>query len=136
MRKRERNLAIGALVAAGIGYAAGLLTAPKSGKETRKDIQQTAVKAKKEAEKRMKLLHADISQLIKDGSARLNSASGTAKTELKEALDHARHAKDKAREVLSAIHEGEADDIDLKKALKELQNAKDHLKKFVKKHAS
>ena len=37
--------------AAAAGFAAGILTAPKSGKETRKDLKKTAVKLKADTEK-------------------------------------------------------------------------------------
>ena len=45
MSKRSRNFALGTAVAAAVGYLAGVLSAPKSGKETRKDIARTASKA-------------------------------------------------------------------------------------------
>jgi gas vesicle protein len=44
--RRDRNsstfkrVAIGSAVAAAAGYVAGVLTAPKSGKATRKDVQE------------------------------------------------------------------------------------------------
>ena len=37
--------------AAAAGFAAGILTAPKSGKETRKDLKKKAVKLKADTEK-------------------------------------------------------------------------------------
>ncbi len=37
--------------AAAAGFAAGILTAPKSGKETRKDLKKKAVKLKSDTEK-------------------------------------------------------------------------------------
>jgi gas vesicle protein len=43
------KFAIGALLGAAAGFVAGILTAPKSGKETREDIKDTAVKAKNTA---------------------------------------------------------------------------------------
>lgn len=49
--KKGTKYALGTAVAAGIGYVAGILTAPKSGKETRQNIQDQAIKAKKESEK-------------------------------------------------------------------------------------
>lgn len=131
MRKRDRNVAIGTLIAAGLGYAAGVLTAPKSGKETRKDIQRTAIKAKTEAEKKLKTLHSELSTLITTGKKKAKDAKSTTKTELSEALAKAQAAKEKAREILSAVHEGDAADKDLQKAIKEVNNAIEHLKKYV-----
>lgn len=46
------KFALGALIGAAIGAAAGILTAPKSGKETRADIKAKATEAKKDVEKK------------------------------------------------------------------------------------
>lgn len=131
-KQRAGKLAMGAALAAGIGYAAGILTAPKSGKQTRRDLQKAAVKAKKEAEARLKVLHSDLSDLIAKGKKQTKTATSKAKSELDEALVKAQAAKDKARQLLSAVHEGEADDKDLQKAIDEVKKATKHLKSFVK----
>lgn len=133
MSKRERNFAVGAIIAAGIGYVAGILTAPKSGKETRQDIKNVALEVKKEAEAKLKVLSAELSKLIAEGTERLTVLAGKAKAELEQAIKRAQEAKQKVHEVLSAIHEGEADDADLEKAVKEANKALEHLKTFVKK---
>jgi gas vesicle protein len=39
---KSSKIAIGAIVGAGIGIVAGILTAPKSGRETRDDIKRKA----------------------------------------------------------------------------------------------
>ena len=59
MAKNTGKWAAGAVVAGVAGYVAGILTAPKSGKETREDIKHAATKAKTEAEKKLKELHSD-----------------------------------------------------------------------------
>lgn len=46
---KTNKLALGAIVGAAVGIAAGILTAPKSGKETRDDIKQKASDAKRKA---------------------------------------------------------------------------------------
>lgn len=135
MNKKSRNLAITAVFLSVLGYIAGLLTAPKSGRETRKDIQKKALKAKTDAEKKLKKLHSELSSLIDDGKKRAGKAKSKAETELSKALDKAGYAKDKAREVLSAVHEGDADDKDLQQAIKEVNSAIEHLKKYVKKES-
>lgn len=126
-----RNVAIGAALAAGAGYVAGILTAPKSGKETRKDIQKTAIKAKSEAEKRLKILHSELNDLIAKAKVTVKNVSEGKKDDLTEAIAKAVAAKEKAREVLSALHEGDADDKDLKKAMADVSSAVEHLKKYV-----
>ena len=133
MRKRDRNVAIGTLIAAGIGYAAGVLTAPKSGKETRKDLQLAAVRAKKEAEKKFKNLHTELSKLIAAAKKHGKQLAGSKKTEFEKAIDKAQAAKKKVGVILSAIHEGEAEDDDLQQAIDEVNKAIEHLRKYVEK---
>lgn len=133
MRKRSTNLALGAVLLAGIGYAAGILTAPKSGKETRKDIQRAAVRAKTEAEDKLKDLTAELADLIEQGKRKAKDVKETAKIDYVEMLGHAQHARQKARELLSALHEGDAEDKDLKRAIDEVNKAIDHLKTYIKK---
>jgi gas vesicle protein len=124
-------MAMGALVAAGIGYAIGVLTAPKSGKETRKDIQLAAQKARMNAEKNLKGLYGELTELIASGKMLAKSTKNSAKTDLTAALAKAQVAKDKARTVLSAFREGDADDEDLQVAVKEAKLALTHLRKYL-----
>lgn len=126
-------VATGALLAAGAGYLAGILTAPKSGKETRQDIAKNASKARVDAEKQLKKMHSELGDLIKDGETASKKAGSKAKDELNTAVDKAKVAKDKAREILSALHDGDADDPNLQKALKEVKLAKSNLAKYLKK---
>lgn len=133
MGSNRKKFALGVALAAGIGYAAGLLTAPKSGKTTRRKLGKVALKTKREVETKIKSMHSEISDLIKTSNQKLKSLTGTAKTELQQALKTAQAAKSKARDVLSAIHEGEADDTDLDTAVKDLKKSITHLKKFAKK---
>lgn len=131
-KRRTGKLALGAAVAAGIGYAAGVLTAPKSGKETRKEIQSSALKVKREAEARLKTMHSNLTSLIGKVKHQSVNLGKKAQDELDKALDQANTAKDKAREILSAIHEGEANDSELQAAIDDVKRATDHLKSFVK----
>ncbi len=133
MGKRERNFAFGALIAAGAGYIAGVLTAPKSGKETRKDIAKNASKAKTEGEKQLKKLHSEINELIDVADKKSKTAKVKADKELQKALERAKEAKQKARLLLSALHDGDADDPNLKEVIKEVKAAKANLAKFLKK---
>lgn len=135
MSKDVRKFALGAVVLGMIGYVAGILTAPKSGRETRKDISDKAIKAKTEAEKRLKVAHSDLDKLITKGKKMADTAKYSAKTGLADSMDKAQKAKEKAREMLSAMHEGAADDKDLQKAIVEVNSAIDHLKKYVAKDA-
>ena len=59
-----RKFAIGAALTAVAGYVAGVLTAPKSGKETRDDIKNKAVETYTTAEKELKKLHTELADVI------------------------------------------------------------------------
>lgn len=131
MSKTSKRLAVSTFVAAAAGYVAGVLTAPKSGKETRKDIQQAASKAKTEAERNLKNLHSELDNLIIQGKEKVSDLKSKAKADLVGALATAKIAKEKARELLTALHDGDADDKDLKKAVKDVNKAITHLKKYL-----
>lgn len=136
MAKRSGNLALGGLLLAGAGYLVGILTAPKSGKETRKDIKKAANNAVTVAEKDLKKLHSELSQLIAQGKKKAKTAGVKAKSGLDAALDRGVVAKEKARELLSAIHEGDSNDKDLQKAIVEVNKAIDHLKTYINKNTN
>ncbi len=133
MGKKERNIAVGAIEGAVAGYLAGFLTAKKSGKETRKDIADATIKAKKQAEKTIKGLHTTLAEMLKEGEDLLKSTKSGAKEGFIKALESAKAARDNTREVLSAIHEGDADDKDLANAITEANKAIEHLKTYLKK---
>ncbi len=136
MSRKGSNLkrfAIGSAVAAGAGYLAGILTAPKSGKETRADVRNTANESIAQAEKELKRLHTELGKVIDEARVNGDRFSAKAKNELAELVDNAKDTKEKVREVISAIHEGDAEDADLKKAVKQADTSIKHLRKFLKK---
>jgi gas vesicle protein len=130
MQKRSK-VALGTALAAGAGYVVGVLTAPKSGRETRKDIRKKAVQAKTEAEHKLKDAHSELNKVIDEANAKIKTSKDKATIEVTEAVAKAEAARQKARELLSAIHEGEAEDADLKKADDEAKSALTHLKKYI-----
>jgi gas vesicle protein len=133
MAKTFKNLAIGTLVAAAAGYVAGVLTAPKSGKETRQDIKDKVEATRSEGEKQLKRLHTELAELLDQAKAKGNTAKGKAKDEYADLSDKAIKAKQKTRELLSAVHEGEVDDKDLQKAVDQASKAIKHLKTYLSK---
>lgn len=135
MGKKNRNVALGTLLIGLTGYAVGLLTAPKSGKETRRHLQKKATQAKTQAEKKLKTLHSELTEHIAEGRIRLAKAKSDVRLKYADALDKAQLAKEKAREILSAVHEGDADDKDLEAAIREVNSAIEHLKKYASKNA-
>lgn len=132
MSKGEgKKIAIGAAIAGVTGYLAGILTAPKSGKETREDVKNTAVKAKTEAEKQLKRLHGELTSVIETAKKGVLRAKDVADKDFDKAVEVAVKAKDKAREMLTSIHEGGSDDKDLEKAIEEANAAVNHLRSFL-----
>lgn len=128
-----KQLALGSVVAAVAGYLAGVLTAPKSGRETRQDIKDATDRERAQAEKELKRVHTELDRKIKEARAGSSKLSVKAQEELNETVERAKNAKEKAREVLSAIHEGDAEDKDLSKAVKNAETALKHLRKYLKK---
>lgn len=128
MSKTAKRFAIGAVVAGSLGYFAGILTAPKSGKETRKDIKKEVNKRLSEAERELKILLIDLNKIIDDAKVAVEKLSGTAQKELTDLIEKAKLTKEKARNVLSAVHEGDAEDKDLNSAIKDASAAIDHIK--------
>jgi gas vesicle protein len=133
MGKLAKKFAIGALIAGSVGYVAGILTAPKSGQETRKDIKNEVTKRISEAEKELKVLLVDLNKIIDEAKNVADKFSGTARKDLDELVSVAKESKEKARKLLSAVHEGDAEDKELHTAIKEANAAIDHIKDFLKK---
>lgn len=133
MGKTLKKFAIFAALAAALGYVAGILTAPKSGKETREDIKEAAQKGMSEAEKQLKKVLAELSDRIDELKQQGEKLGDRAAKEMNVLIERGKVARDKAREVLSAIHEGDADDEDLKEAVTQATEALDHLKDYLKK---
>jgi gas vesicle protein len=130
---KKSNFTLGALIAASVGYLAGILTAPKSGSATRKDIAKNASKAKTQGEKQLKKLYKELDVQIKAGERQIKNTKTKADAELKKAVDSAKKSQKKAKLLLSALHEGDAEDPDLKAIVNETKKARADLKKFLKK---
>jgi len=126
-----KAFAIGAALSALAGYVAGVLTAPKSGRETRADIRNRAQAGYAVAEKELKKLHTELTDVLNEVGDRIESFKN--RKDVDEALRKGQHAKQKAREVLSTLHDGEAEDVDLRKAIKDATDAIEHLRNFLKK---
>lgn len=131
MEKNTKKFAIGTAIAAVAGYLAGILTAPKSGKETRQDVKNTAIKAKTEAEKDLKKLHSEITDQINRAKKIATKFGDDHKKDIDKLMSKASVAKEKAREVLSAVHDGKSDNKELSAVIKDINNATDELRKYL-----
>lgn len=127
-----RKIAIGSVIAGGIGYLAGILTAPKSGKQTRKQIADTAENVAKDVEDQLHDLNDELKDLIKSTKVKTISLSSSARAEFNEAVVRAKDAQNKTAQVLKAAKAGEASDPDLNKAVKQARQAVKNLGRFLK----
>lgn len=127
-----RKVALGSALAGAIGYLAGILTAGKSGEETRDDIRQKTEDVKNDTEYQLSELNDELKQLIKDAKVKTIALSSTARTEFNEAVVKAKDAQNKTTQVLKAAKAGQAEDPDLNKAVKQARQAAKNLGKFFK----
>jgi gas vesicle protein len=127
-----RKLAIGSLLAGAVGYVTGILTAPKSGKETRHDIADKAVDIKDSAEAQLEELNEELHDLVKKTKQKTVALSASARAEFNEAVIRAKDAQNKTGQMLKAVKSGEASDPDLNKAIKQAKLAVKNLSKYYK----
>jgi len=130
--KTGRKIAAGAAIAGAVGFVAGILTAPKSGKETRSDIAQEFGNLKNSVAIELAVAQRDLGALIKDAEAATLNLSAKARDEFNEMLIRAKDANNKAKMVLKAFKAGEADDPELNKAVKQAKQAQKNLSKYLK----
>lgn len=77
---------LGLVAAAAAGVAAGVLMAPKSGRETREDLKRKATDAKEYASDKKTRVQA----AVKDGYESVRSTASTVKDEASGLADHAK----------------------------------------------
>jgi len=127
-----RKIAVGAAVAGAFGYLAGLLTAPKSGKETRSDIAAKAGDIVGMAEVELAELQAELKSSITQVKSKAVQLSAKAQAEFNEAIVRAKDAQNKASSVIKAARAGGAQDPELNKAVKQARAATKNLAKYLK----
>jgi gas vesicle protein len=127
-----RKIALSALLAGAVGYLTGILTAPKSGKQTREDIAEKASEIKEEGVKQLQHLRDELDQLLKEAKDKTLTLSSAAREEFNEAMLRAKEAKNKTVVVLKAVKAGKAEDPALNKAIKQAKQAKKNLSRYLK----
>jgi gas vesicle protein len=129
-RNSGKKFALGALFAGVVGFLVGILSAPKSGKETREDLKESTRIAISQAEKDLKSIHTDLQGLIISATSSIKTSSKQVKKDFQKAIERAKKSQTKVKAVLSSVHEGTSDDPELSAALDEAKAAKTHLKRF------
>jgi gas vesicle protein len=136
MLRRKQNagkkMALSALIAGVAGYVGGLLTAPKSGKETRKQLAEEAEGLKESTEDQLQKANDELKVLIKDAKTKTIALSAQAREEFNEAVIRAKDAQNKASTTLKALKNGSAEDPELNKAVKQAKLAARNLGKYFK----
>ncbi len=127
-----RKFALGAILTGIVGYLTGILTAPKSGQETREDIANKAEEVKEGAETQLQNAHDELNDLIDETKTKTLALGARAREEFNEAVLRAKDARNKAAHVLKAVKSGHADDPQLEKALKQAKQAAKNLSKYLK----
>ena len=131
--KNAKRIALGASIAGAAGYIAGILSAPKSGKETRNELRKTAGKNVSEVEAQLHNLQAELGDLVNEAKGKGDDLGSKAQKELRKVVDNARDAKDKAAAVLTAVQSGKASDKDLTKAIVDAKHTIEHIRDYLKK---
>ena len=130
--KTGRKVAIGAAIAGVGGFLAGILTAPKSGKETRAELAEELGAAKDGVEVQLAVAQRELGIVIKDAQDKTLKLGAQAREEFNEALIRAKDANNKAKMIIKAFKAGQADDPELNKAVKQVKQAQKNLNKFLK----
>ena len=86
-----------------------------------------------ESEKELKRLNHELNQAIMQASKKVQSVKAKTKKELENRIAKADQTNAKVREILSALHEGDAEDQDLKRAISSAKNALEHLADYLSK---
>ena len=115
----QNKFALGAVVAAVAAFAAGVLSAPKSGKETRQDLKEAALKTKKnvvdEAEK-AKVIANEKAQQVKHKAEDIAADVKTKADDVVEDVTHrAADIKARAEQAVEGAKKGYAKDPSAKK---------------------
>jgi|SRR5579862_2271277 len=126
-----RKIAFGAALAGVVGYITGVLTAPKSGKETRADISAKAGEVKAGSLDQLEKTHKDLADALKKAQGKTKALGAQARVEFNEAVIRAKDAQNKTSAVIKAIKRGEAEDSDLNKAAKQARQALKNLGRFL-----
>lgn len=131
MNKDVKNVGFALIAGLAAGYALGVLTAPKSGKETREDIKVAGTKAYRAAEARLKSTYEDLSELIAKAAEQGKKLGLKGREELDDLLAVAHEAQGRVKQLITSVRRGDATDTELEEAVAAADAAKDELRKFI-----
>lgn len=131
MAKDVKNIGIALIAGLAAGYALGVLTAPKSGKETRDDIREAGSKAYKAAEARLKGSYEDLSGVIAKAGHQTKKLSKKGHEELDGLLAAAHDAQGRVKQLITSVRRGDATEEQYEDVVIAAQVAKDELEDFI-----
>lgn len=135
MKEKNKGLAAGAAIGAVLGVITGILFAPKSGKETRKDLKDAAEKAGERFSVEAKKLEEEITALLDKADDMIKSTSTTVSSKLSELEVQAKDAQAKLVTLYKSVRAGKAEDAELDEALQKAKESRDALKSYLKKNS-
>lgn len=110
-----------------LGYGLGVLTAPRSGRQTRKHLKKAADNSVSDIEKDLKKVYSQT----KDSLSEFNRKNPSLNSKLKTVSSSALKSQAKVKELLSAIHGQDNVDDDLSAALNSAKSSLAELKKYL-----
>lgn len=131
---KGKKFGLGIVLGALAGVVTGLLTAPKSGKETREDLKNKAGELKGSAERRLKDAHKELGKLSDEVKTKGKDLQGKAKDEVEELGKKADELKERVKAAITSIKSGDDDNDDatIDQLLKDLAALKDKIAAKVK----
>jgi len=123
---KDKKLGLGIVIGAVAGLVTGLLAAPKSGQETRKDLKKKANEVKGSAERKLKEAQKELGKLSDEAKTATAKLQGKAKAELEDLSSKADDLKDRVKNAITSIKSGddEDDDATVDQLLKDLDSIK------------
>jgi gas vesicle protein len=131
MNKDVKNVGIALIAGLAAGYALGVLTAPKSGKETRSDIKDAGAKAYKIAEARLKNTYEDLSEVIANAGEQAKKLNKKGREELDVLLAAAHDAQGRVKQLITSVRKGDVTEELFEDTVVAAQVAKDELQDFI-----
>lgn len=132
MYKRIRNLYFVTLFIGSVGYILGLLTASKSGKDFRREIETTGRKNLINLEKQLKAQYSDLNNQLQVLENNLDASSKVVAEKINKYIVDVKKMQKKSKILLSALHDGTAEDDELIQVIDEINNLKSSIKKYFK----
>lgn len=135
--KQGGKFFLGAIFGAIAGAVAALLTAPKSGKETRQDLKNKADEMKDDAIRQLRRLEGELNKKVSDVRKLAHKLEGKARDEAENLLDKAEDVKARALTGIEKLKREADSKIDdkLVKDVKEVIIKLDELREEINKSA-